>query len=70
MKKILILIFLTILAVSCGDNAKKTKDGEKIKITVVQKTVLLSILKLSAKMSKAIFIQGQNRIAEECIMRR
>ena len=35
MKKILILIFLTILAVSCGDSAKKTKDGEKIKITVV-----------------------------------
>jgi ABC-type nitrate/sulfonate/bicarbonate transport system substrate-binding protein len=35
MKKILILIFLTILAVSCGDGAKKTKDGEQIKITVV-----------------------------------
>ncbi len=35
MKKFLIMIFLTILAVSCGDSVKKTKDGEKVKITVV-----------------------------------
>ena len=35
MKKILILIFLTILAVSCKDSAKNAKGGEKIKITVV-----------------------------------
>ena len=35
MKKFLIMILLIILAVSCGDSAKKTKDGEKVKITVV-----------------------------------
>lgn len=35
MKKILILIFLTILAVSCKDSGKNAKGGEKIKITVV-----------------------------------
>ena len=35
MKRILIIILLTILAVSCGDSAKKAKDKEKVKITVV-----------------------------------
>lgn len=35
MKKILFIIFLIILTMSCNDNQKKSKNGEKTKITVV-----------------------------------
>ena len=35
MKKFLFMLFILVLAISCGDSSKKTKDGEKVKITVV-----------------------------------